>query len=93
MAVKKLTNRSRQGKREFLAEVISISKVQHENLVMLRGFCVERKHRLLVYEYLEKRSLRQTLLGMFLSLSFDLVDNYKSLGSFHRHNRCRDDET
>lgn len=63
VAVKKLTNRSRQGKREFLAEVISISKVQHENLVMLRGFCVERKHRLLVYEYLEKRSLRQTLLG------------------------------
>lgn len=67
MVVKKLTNRSRQGKREFLAEVINISKVQHESLVKLRGFCVERKHRLLVYEYLEKRSLRQTLLGRLLS--------------------------
>lgn len=63
VAVKKLTKSSKQGKREFLEDVINLSKVQHKNLVKLRGFCVERKHRLLVYEYLEKKSLRQTLLG------------------------------
>lgn len=64
VAVKRLApNHSKEGKREFLADVINISKAQHRNLVKLRGFCVERSHRLLVYEYLEKRSLRQTLLG------------------------------
>ncbi|KAG0587010.1 hypothetical protein KC19_2G134200 [Ceratodon purpureus] len=63
VAVKKLTKSTKQEKREFLADVINLSKVQHKNLVKLRGFCVERKHRLLVYEFLEKKSLRQTLLG------------------------------
>lgn len=75
MAVKKLTKSSKQGKREFLSDVINLSKVQHKNLVKLRGFCVERKHRLLVYEYLEKKSLRQTLLGNFRFLRLDLVHN------------------
>lgn len=63
VAVKKLSDHSKQGKREFLTEVMVISKVQHRNLVKLRGCCVEGPHRLLVYEYLEKKSLRQTLLG------------------------------
>lgn len=83
VAVKKLTKSSKQEKREFLEDVINLSKVQHKNLVKLRGFCVERKHRLLVYEYLEKKSLRQTLLGNLRSLKFDLVESYNSMGSIH----------
>ncbi|KAG0587012.1 hypothetical protein KC19_2G134300 [Ceratodon purpureus] len=63
VAVKKLSDDSKQGKPQFLAEVMIISKVQHRNLVKLRGCCVEGHHRLLVYEYLEKRSLRETILG------------------------------
>lgn len=74
VAVKRLApNHSKEGKREFLADVINISKAQHRNLVKLRGFCVERSHRLLVYEYLEKRSLRQTLLGNLRLRRFDLM--------------------
>lgn len=63
VAVKKLSEHSKQGAREFLNEVVVISNVQHKNLVKLRGCCVEGRHRLLVYEYLENRSLRQSLLG------------------------------
>jgi serine/threonine protein kinase len=63
VAVKKLSDDSKQGKPQFLAEVTIISKVQHRNLVKLRGCCVEGHHRLLVYEYLEKKSLRETILG------------------------------
>nr|XP_024386592.1 L-type lectin-domain containing receptor kinase IX.1-like isoform X2 [Physcomitrium patens] len=63
VAVKKLADDSKQGKPQFLAEVMIISKVQHRNLVKLRGCCVEGRHRLLVYEYLENKSLRETLLG------------------------------
>ncbi|CDY28810.1 BnaA02g10020D [Brassica napus] len=38
VAVKKLSGRSRQGKREFLTEVKIISKLRHRNLVQLIGW-------------------------------------------------------
>ena len=63
VAVKRLSAHSTQGKDQFLAEVMTISRVQHRNLVKLRGCCVDGRNRLLVYEYLEKKSLRQTLFG------------------------------
>lgn len=44
-----------------------ISEIQHENLVKLYGCCVEGNHRILVYNYLENKSLDMTLLGDSLS--------------------------
>ncbi|XP_011069336.2 probable LRR receptor-like serine/threonine-protein kinase At1g56140 isoform X2 [Sesamum indicum] len=63
VAVKQLSVASRQGKTQFLAEIATISAVQHRNLVKLYGCCIEGDKRLLVYEYLENKSLDQLLFG------------------------------
>lgn len=63
VAVKQLSKKSSQGSDEFLNEVTLITGVQHRNLVKLRGCCVKGDERLLVYEFLENRSLHQALFG------------------------------
>ncbi|XP_058092181.1 probable LRR receptor-like serine/threonine-protein kinase At1g56140 isoform X1 [Magnolia sinica] len=63
VAAKQLSVASHDGKRQFVAEIVTISAVQHRNLVKLYGCCVEGDKRLLVYEYLENRSLDHALFG------------------------------
>ncbi|XP_078175809.1 putative LRR receptor-like serine/threonine-protein kinase At1g56130 [Carex rostrata] len=69
VAVKQLAATSHQGKRQFVTEISTISAVQHKNLVKLYGCCIESSTPLLVYEYLENRSLDQAIFkknGLFL---------------------------
>ncbi|XP_044495500.1 probable LRR receptor-like serine/threonine-protein kinase At1g56130 isoform X2 [Mangifera indica] len=63
IAVKQLSVASHQGKDQFINEIATISAVQHRNLVRLYGCCIEGTKRLLVYEYLENKSLDQVLFG------------------------------
>ncbi|KAB2637017.1 LRR receptor-like serine/threonine-protein kinase [Pyrus ussuriensis x Pyrus communis] len=63
VAVKQLSVASHQGKSQFVSEIATISTVQHRNLVKLYGCCIEGSHRILVYEYLENKSLDQALFG------------------------------
>ncbi|XP_017980176.1 PREDICTED: probable LRR receptor-like serine/threonine-protein kinase At1g56130 isoform X2 [Theobroma cacao] len=70
IAVKQLSIASRQGKSEFVTEIATISAVQHRNLVKLYGCCFEADQCLLVYEYLENKSLDQILFGKNLNLSW-----------------------
>ncbi|XP_042403693.1 probable LRR receptor-like serine/threonine-protein kinase At1g56140 isoform X2 [Zingiber officinale] len=63
VAVKKLSTTSHQGKGQFLTEIATISAVQHRNLVKLHGCCVDEENQILVYEYLENRSLDQIIFG------------------------------
>lgn len=65
MAVKQLSLISQQGENQFVTEIATISAVQHRNLVKLYGCCYEGNKRLLVYEYLENKSLDQALFGMY----------------------------
>lgn len=65
--MKQLSVASHQGKSQFVAEIATISAVQHRNLVKLYGCCYEGAQRILVYEYLENNSLDQALFGMRMS--------------------------
>lgn len=63
VAVKTLSAQSKQGLREFLTEINTITNVKHPNLVELLGCCVQESNRILVYEYVENNSLDRALLG------------------------------
>ncbi|KAK3164707.1 hypothetical protein QOZ80_1AG0023500 [Eleusine coracana subsp. coracana] len=63
IAVKQHKLASSQGDVEFCSEVEVLSCAQHRNVVMLIGFCVEDKRRLLVYEYICNGSLDSHLYG------------------------------
>ncbi|KAK6154695.1 hypothetical protein DH2020_008943 [Rehmannia glutinosa] len=63
VAVKMLSAESKQGDREFLTEIETISNVKHPNLVELLGCCVHGPKQILVYEYLENNSIDRALLA------------------------------
>ncbi|KAM6570470.1 hypothetical protein CsatB_018455 [Cannabis sativa] len=95
IAVKQLSVTSHQGKSQFVAEIATISAVQHRNLVKLYGCCIEGEKRLLVYEYLENKSLDQALYGkkslnLNWSTRFDIcLGIARGLTYLHEESRLR----
>ncbi|XP_063950644.1 probable LRR receptor-like serine/threonine-protein kinase At1g56140 isoform X2 [Daucus carota subsp. sativus] len=95
VAVKQLSVASHHGRSQFVAEIATISAVQHRNLVKLYGCCIEGDKRLLVYEYLENKSLDQALFGK-RSLFLDWSARYeiclgvaRGLAYLHEESRVR----
>ncbi|KAG0489555.1 hypothetical protein HPP92_006418 [Vanilla planifolia] len=63
LAIKRSNAGSNQGGIEFKTEIELLSRVHHKNLVDLIGFCFQQGERILVYEYVPKGSLRESLSG------------------------------
>ncbi|XP_064981166.1 L-type lectin-domain containing receptor kinase SIT2-like isoform X2 [Musa acuminata AAA Group] len=63
IAVKRVSHESRQGMREFIAEIVSIGRLRHRNLVQLLGYCRRKGELLLVYDYMPNGSLDKFLYG------------------------------
>ena len=61
VAVKRVSHESRQGMREFIAEVISMGRLRHKNIVQLLGYCRRKGELLLVYDYMPNASLDKYL--------------------------------
>jgi hypothetical protein len=61
VAVKKVSHESKQGMKEFIAEVASMGRLRHRNLVQLLGYCRRKGELLLVYDYMPNSSLDRYL--------------------------------
>ncbi|KAG7660312.1 Protein kinase domain [Arabidopsis suecica] len=60
-AVKRLDNLSIQTETEFQNELQILGGLKSSFLVTLLGYCVEKNHRFLVYEYMPNKSLQELL--------------------------------
>lgn len=57
VAVKRFSQESKQGLREFVSEIETIGRLRHRNLVRLQGWCRRKSDLLLVYDYMPNGSL------------------------------------
>lgn len=61
VAIKRIAQDSRQGMREFVAEIASMGRLRHRNLVQLHGWCRRQNELHLVYDYVPNGSLDNLL--------------------------------
>lgn len=62
VAVKQLFLKTKEGRDDFINEVLLISNLQHRNLVTLKGYSLHGEEMLMVYEFVENSDLDKLLL-------------------------------
>ncbi|XP_058763067.1 L-type lectin-domain containing receptor kinase S.1-like [Vicia villosa] len=89
VAVKRVKHDSKQGLKEFMAEISSMGRLQHKNLVQMRGWCRKGNELMLVYDYMPNGSLNKWIFDKPLQiLGWDqrrriLVDVAEGLNYLH----------
>ncbi|KAK0589516.1 hypothetical protein LWI29_015320 [Acer saccharum] len=61
VAIKRVAHDLRRGMKEFVAEITSMGRLRHQNLVELHGWCWKQDELLLVYDYIPNGSLDKLL--------------------------------
>ncbi|KAG8068405.1 hypothetical protein GUJ93_ZPchr0005g14942 [Zizania palustris] len=64
VAIKQLDKHGFQGNNEFLTEVSKLSRLHHENLIDIIGYCADGDQRLLVYEFISAGTLEDHLFDL-----------------------------
>lgn len=91
VAIKRSKEGSMQGGLEFKTEIELLSRVHHNNLVGLVGFCFEKGEKMLVYEFIPNGTLSEALYGMKgIQLDWSrrlkiALDSAKGLAYLHDH--------
>lgn len=88
--LKRISDKS--GEKQFMAEVGSIYKTHHINLVRLYGFCYEHSMSALVFEYMENGSLDKYLFGKKNKLEWEKLHNIAigtARGLAYLHEDCQ----
>ncbi|XP_057836120.1 L-type lectin-domain containing receptor kinase SIT2 [Cryptomeria japonica] len=63
VAVKRILRETDDGIKDFLAEISSLGRLQHRNLVQIRGFCRRENQLFIVYDYMPNGSLDKMIFG------------------------------
>ncbi|XP_050203685.1 L-type lectin-domain containing receptor kinase V.9-like [Mercurialis annua] len=71
VAVKKVSHNSKQGMKEFVAEIATIGRLRHPNLVRLLGYCRGKGELILVYDYMPNASLDKFIYKTEVTLSWN----------------------
>lgn len=80
VAVKRISIESENGMREFLAEISCLGRLQHRNLVGLRGWCKsDTRSLVLVYDYMENGSLDKRIFECDESIVLNWEERVKVL--------------
>ncbi|XP_057821383.2 L-type lectin-domain containing receptor kinase SIT2 [Cryptomeria japonica] len=63
VAVKSIFRETSEGVKEFIAEISSLGRLQHRNLVQIRGYCRRGQKFFIVYDLMENGSLDKMIFG------------------------------